>query len=109
MPVIIVWAKIAFAEAAHSCGAANKKAFIDRNRSRFVGTAGCERVDDAGTRAERDRGLMEPPLERSSGGLVFHYTWSERLGSKRKIVPNAHRAPDIFDIAAKRVGSQVHC
>ena len=52
---------------------------------------------------------MKPPLQRSSGGLVFHYTWSERLGSERKIVPNAHRASDKFDIAAKRVRSQIHC
>ena len=62
-------------------------------------------MNNAGAGAERDRGLMEPSLERSSGGLVFHYTRGERLGAKRKIVPNAHRTPDKFNIAAKRVRS----
>src|SRR3989442_9635727 len=38
MTVIIMRAKIAFAETAHGCAAAIKKTFVDRNGSRFVGT-----------------------------------------------------------------------
>ena len=36
MSVIIVRAKVAFAKAAHGCGAAIKKAFINRNFGRFA-------------------------------------------------------------------------
>ena len=35
MTVVIVRAKIAFAETAHGCGTTIEKTFIDRNGSRF--------------------------------------------------------------------------
>src|SRR5437667_6017494 len=54
MTVIIVRTEIAFAETAHGCGAAIEKTFVNRDRSRFVGTAGCERMDHPHACAERD-------------------------------------------------------
>src|SRR6266576_5631243 len=52
MTVIIVRAEIALAETPYSCGAAIIKAFVDRNRSRFVGAAGCKRMNNARASAE---------------------------------------------------------
>src|SRR5450759_3179012 len=72
MTVIIVRAKIAFAETAHGCRAANEKTFVDRNSSRFAGTAGRERMNNAYTSAERDRGLPEPALKWRARGFVYH-------------------------------------
>jgi hypothetical protein len=62
MTVIILRTEIAFAETAHRCGAANEKTFVDRNGSRFVGTAVCERMNDADTRAKCNRGLAKETL-----------------------------------------------
>ena len=54
MTVIIVRAEFALAETADRCGAAVEKTFVDWNRSRLVGAAGGKRIDNAGTRTERD-------------------------------------------------------
>src|SRR6266576_2588776 len=54
MPVIIMRAEIALGEAAHGRGAAIEKPFVDGNRSCLVGAAGGERINNAGTRTERD-------------------------------------------------------
>src|SRR5215470_15837458 len=90
MPVIIVRAKIKFAETSHRCGAAIKKAFIDRNLSRFTGAAGCKRMNNSDASAKRDRGLPEPPLKTTAKGLVFDHARRERLRSKWQIIANAH-------------------
>src|SRR5439155_23783745 len=54
MAMIIVRAKIAFAETAHGCGAVNEKTFVNRDGSRFVGAAGCERMNNPDARAKCD-------------------------------------------------------
>ena len=54
MTVIIVRAEFALAETAHRCGSAIEKPFVDGNRSCLVGAAGGERINNAGTRTERD-------------------------------------------------------
>ena len=54
MPVIIVRAELALGETANRCGSAVKETFVDRNRSCLVGAAGGERINNAGTRTERD-------------------------------------------------------
>ena len=100
MTMIVVRTEIAFAETAHGCGAANEKTFVDGNGSRFVGTAVCERMNDAGARAKCNRGLAKETLQRCTRGLIFHYTRRERLGSKWKIVADTHCAADIFNIAS---------
>ena len=100
MAVIIVRAKIAFAETAHGRGSAVEKTFIDRNSGRFLRAACRERMKDANPRAKGDGGLPEPALKRGAGGLIFYYTGRERLGSKWKIVADTHRSSHIFDIAS---------
>src|SRR5437773_4425399 len=107
MTVIIVRAEIALGETAHRCGSAIKKPFVDRNFSRFVGAAGCKRMDEAGTRTKRDRRLVNPSLETTLDGLIFNHTGREWVWSKRKIVADAHRAADEFDVAAKRTRRHV--
>src|ERR1044071_6545753 len=102
MTMIIVRAKIAFAETARGCGAAIEETFVDGDGSRFVGAAGCERMDHPDTRTEGDRGLTEPPLERGASRFIGRYSRRERFGSKWKIITNPHRAADIFDVAAER-------
>jgi hypothetical protein len=54
MTVIIMRSEIALAEAAHGRGAAIEKPLVDRNRGCLVGAAGGERINNAGTRTERD-------------------------------------------------------
>ena len=104
MTVIIVGTKITFGETAHCCRAAIEKTFVNGNGSRLLGAAGCERMNNAGTRTKCDRGLAKPALQRCAGRLIFNYTRRERFGSKWKIVTDAHRASDIFDIASERAG-----
>src|SRR5205085_12601573 len=60
MPVIIMRAEFALAEAAHRCGSAVEETFIDRNFRRFAGTTGGKRMNNAGTRTKRDRRLTNP-------------------------------------------------
>src|SRR5438034_754599 len=102
MTVIIVRAEIAFAETAYRCGSAVKKTFVDRNFGSFAGAAGCKRMDDASTRAKRDRRLSKPSLKATADGLICNHTGRERFWSKWKIVADAHRAANEFDVAAKR-------
>src|SRR4029077_17316506 len=99
--VIIVRAKFALAEAAYRCGSAVKKAFVDRNLGRFVGAAGCKRMDNAGTRAKRDRRLANPSLETIADGLIVNHAGCKWLWSKRTIIADSHRASDEFDVATK--------
>src|SRR5882762_5729709 len=66
-------------------------------------------MNNADASAECDRGLMEPSLERRTGRLVFHYARSEWLWPKWKIVPNAHRASNEFDITSQSARSQIEC
>src|SRR4030095_2652824 len=54
MTMIIMRAEIALGEAAHGRGAAIEKPFVDGNRSCLVGAAVGERINNAGTRTERD-------------------------------------------------------
>src|SRR6201982_2157436 len=102
MTVIIMRAKIAFAETAYRCCSAVEETFVDRNFGRFTGAAGCKRMDDAATRTKRDRRLVEPSLETTLDGLICNHTGRERFWSKRKIVADAHRAANEFDVATKR-------
>src|SRR5262249_50765097 len=102
MAVIIVRTEVALAETAHRCCSAIKKTFIDRNFGRFVRTAARKRMDDAGTRIKRDRRLVDPSLETTLHGLIFNHARCEWLWSERKIIADAHRAADEFDVAAKR-------
>src|SRR6266481_9727041 len=54
MTMIIMRTEIALGETAHGRGAAIEKPFIDGNRSCLVGSAFGERINNAGTRTERD-------------------------------------------------------
>src|SRR5438128_8777031 len=107
MPVIIVRAKIAFAETAHCCSSAIEKALVDRNFGRFAGAAGCKRMNNSDTSAKSDRGLPEPPFKTTADGLIFNYARREGLRSKWQIITNAHRAADEFDVAAERTWRQI--
>src|SRR5262245_66343943 len=98
MTMIIVRAQIALAEAAHGCCTAVEKTFVDRNFSGFAGAAGCQRMDDAGTRTKRDRRLLDPSLETNLDGLICNKARCKWLWSKRKIVADANRAKDAIDV-----------
>src|SRR6266853_1850089 len=62
----------------------------------------------AGMRAKCNRGLPEPPLKWRARGLIYHYTRREWLGAKWKIITNAHRTADKFDIAPERARGHLH-
>src|SRR5215468_99599 len=101
MTVIIVRAKIAFAEAAYRCCSAVEKPFVDRKGGCLVGAAAGKRMNNAATRTKRDRRLVDPSLETTLDGLICNHTGRERFWSKRKIVADAHRAANEFDVATK--------
>src|SRR5262245_12704136 len=107
MTMLIVQAQIQLAEAEHVCCTAVEKTFVDRNFSGFAAAAGCQRMDDAGTRTKRDRRLLDPSLETTLDGLICNHARCKWLWSKRKIVADAHRAADEFDVAAKRARRHV--
>src|SRR4029077_5076852 len=54
MTMIVMRAEVALGEAAHGRGAYIEKPFVDGNRSCLVGPAVGERINNAGTRTERD-------------------------------------------------------
>ena len=60
----IARAELAFGEAAHAAGAAVEKAFVNRERGRFIGPGVIERVNEADASAESERRLLKPPLQR---------------------------------------------
>src|SRR5580765_2796438 len=64
-------------------------------------------MNNAGARAEGDRGLAKPTLQRCAGGLILNYARGEWLGSEWKIVADTHRAADKFDITCQRARSDV--
>src|SRR5262249_51691721 len=45
MAVIVVRAKVAFAKTAYRCSATIEESFIDREFDRFIGAAGCKRMN----------------------------------------------------------------
>src|ERR1700756_2993357 len=102
MTVIIVRAKIAFAEAAYCCCSAVEKPFVDRKGGCLVGAAAGKRMNNAATRTKGDRRLVDPSLETTLDRLICNHTGRERFWSKRKIVADAHRAANEFDVATKR-------
>ena len=91
----------ALAETAYRCGSAVKKTFVDWDCSCFFRTAHRQRVDNAGTSTESDRGLLEPALERSPW-FIFDHAGRKRFWPKRKIVARPNRASDKFDVASER-------
>src|SRR5262249_44091824 len=79
MPVVIVRAEIALAEAAYGCRSPVKKTFVDWKFGRFAGAAGCQRMDDASTGTKRDRRLVKPFLKATFDGLIFNHSGREWL------------------------------
>src|SRR5438046_10100434 len=69
MAVIIVRAKIAFAETEHGRGSAVEKTFIDRNSGRFLRDVCRERMKDDNPRDKGDEDLPEPARKRGQCGL----------------------------------------
>ena len=64
----IVRTELALAKTAHGGGAAIKEAFVDWDFVWFGVTRGAERMNDAHARAESERGLLDPALQRRANG-----------------------------------------
>src|SRR5882724_2260010 len=104
----VMWTEIAITKASHSVASPNEKTLIDGNCGRFRGTAHCKRMNNAGARAECDRRLLKPALQRSAW-FILHHTGSKRFRSQRKVITNPDRSADIFDVASERARSQIQC
>src|SRR5204862_8009753 len=96
---VVVGAKISLTKAPHGVAPAVKKTFINRNCRCFFRTAHSERMNNAGTSAESDPGLLEPALHWSAR-FIFNHTGCKRFWPKRKIVACLNRASDKFDVAS---------
>src|SRR5207302_5993400 len=99
-------AKLAFAKTAHRGRSAIKKALVDRQRGRFVRTGMVERMNDSGSCAESERGLLKPTLQRRQR-LIFNNSGRERFRSKRQKISNPTGAADELNFAAEGSGSDI--
>src|SRR3954451_19148157 len=66
-------------------------------------------MDDADARTERDRRLVKPTRKTGLSRLIFNDSGRERLGTKWKVITDAHCAPDKLDVAAKPACSYIQC
>ena len=64
-------------------------------------------MNNAGSRAECQRGLLEPVLQWSAS-LIFRHAWRGHLRRKWQVVRCTHRAPDKFNVASESVRCQIH-
>src|SRR5438093_13327661 len=100
MTLWVMWTEIAITKASHRVASPNEKTLIDGNCGRFCRTAHCKRMNNAGARPECDRRLLEPALQRSAR-FILHHAGRKRFRSKRKVIAEANRSADIFDVASK--------
>src|SRR6266536_2788727 len=64
-------------------------------------------MNNAGSRPECQRGLLEPVLQWSAS-LIFRHAWRGYLWRKWQVVRCAHRAPNVFSVASESVRCQIH-
>src|SRR6266700_2011258 len=65
-----------------------------------------KQMNNARACAEPDPGLLEPALQWSTR-FIFDHAWRERFWSKGKVVAQPSSAADKFDVASKRIRSQI--